>query len=149
MKEVEQVSEPHFVRIQNGGTNEFRWTLGIEPAYTIPRFLGHIREVFDVNALVAQPNFSGENRIPVSFRVGEGLTWGKKTDVAVIRSLGLLRFFSYSPADVRYMKDDEGKWVEVVSLVRWRGIVFVWPEFGGVPIAGENPTARNGGTGRK
>lgn len=130
MKETEHAAYPDFVRIGN----EFRWTMAVEPAYPLPRTFGHVKEVLSVSGLAASPNFSGENRIPVSFRVGEGLYMGKNSRVAVIRSLGIFRFFSYSPRDVKYIKDDKGEWVEVVSLIRWRGLFFVWPEFGGVQI---------------
>ena len=134
MKEVERVSTPDFVRIVGKGTSEFRWSMAIEPAYTIPSFFGHIKEIMDVSGLAASPNFSGQNRVPVSFRVGEDLLMGKNTDISTIRSFGVLRFFSFSPRDVKFIKDDDGNWVEVVSLIRWRGFIFVWPEFGGVQV---------------
>lgn len=130
MNEVERVSDPDFVRIGD----EFRWTMAIEPANPGPRSIGKVEHVLSVSGSAASPNFSGENRIPVSFRVAEEMYMGKSTDVAVTRSFGLFRFFSFSPRDVKYVKDDKGEWVEVVSLVRWRGIFFVWPEFGGVQI---------------
>ncbi len=141
MKEVEQVSEPHFVRIGGHSGDDYRWTMGIEPMYELPKFFGRVHEVLDVSGLASSPNFSGQNRIPVSFRTGEGLHMGRNTHVATIRSLGLLRFFSYSPRDVRYLKDDEGKWVQVISLIRWRGIIFVWPEFGGVQVVHQSSDA--------
>lgn len=134
MQEVEHVSDPDFVRIYQQSGDEYRWTMAVEPAYTIPRFTGHIKQLMNVSGLAPSPNFSGENRVPVSFRVGEGLLMGKNTEVSTIRSLGLLRFFSYSPRDVKFLKDDNGEWVEVISLIRWRGIIFVWPEFGGVQV---------------
>ncbi len=141
MKEVEQVSEPHFVHVAGHSGDDYRWTMGIEPMYTWPKFFGRVSEVLDVSGLASSPNFSGQNRVPVSFRVGEGLHMGRNSHVATIRSLGLLRFLSYSPRDVRYLKDDQGKWVQVVSLIRWRGIVFVWPEFGGVQVVHQSSDA--------
>ena len=32
------------------------------------------------------------------------------------------------------MKDDAGKWVQVVTLIKWKGVFFPWPEFGGVQV---------------
>jgi hypothetical protein len=144
MKEVEKVSMPDFVRIGSSNGGEYRWTMAIEPAYPIPQFLGNIKELLNVSGTATSPNFSGENRMPVSFRVGEGLSWGKNTSIAVIRSFGLWRFLSYSPRDVKFLKDDHGEWVEVVSLIKWRGIIFVWPEFGGVQVIRQKPDTIGG-----
>lgn len=130
MAETEQVSEPNFVR---NGTN-YRWTLAIEPTYEIPKVFGHIKQVLDVSGTASSPNFSGQNRVPVRFRIGQDMHFGKNSEVATIRSLGFFRFFSYSPRDTRYIVDDEGKMVQVVSLVKWKGFIFVWPEFGGVQV---------------
>ncbi len=138
MDEVERVSDPDFVRVGD----EFRWTMAVEPANPGPRVFGKVEQILSVSGSAASPNFSGENRIPVSFRVAEEMYLGKSTDVAVTRSFGLFRFFSYSPRDVKYVKDDNGDWVQVVSLIKWKGIFFVWPEFGGVQVirqGGSNP----------
>ena len=32
------------------------------------------------------------------------------------------------------MKDDSGKWVEVVSLIKWKGFFFPYPAYGGVVV---------------
>ena len=32
------------------------------------------------------------------------------------------------------MKNDAGEWVEVVSLIKWKGFFFPYPTFGGVVI---------------
>ena len=32
------------------------------------------------------------------------------------------------------MKTDEGKWVQIVSLIRWKGFFFPYPTFGGVMV---------------
>ena len=130
MIEVERVSDPDFVRIGD----EFRWTMAVEPANPGPRIFGGVKQILSVSGGASSPNFSGENRIAVSFRVAEEMYLGKSTDVAVTRSFGLLRFFGYSPRDVKYVKDDNGEWVQVVSLIKWNGVFFVWPEFGGVQV---------------
>ncbi|MEL6810361.1 MAG: hypothetical protein AAFP76_03380, partial [Bacteroidota bacterium] len=45
-------------------------------------------------------------------------------------------------SDVFYMKNDSGKWVQVVSLVRYKGFFFPYPTYGGVMIIeqGEHDT---------
>ena len=32
------------------------------------------------------------------------------------------------------MKNDKGKWVQIVSLIRWKGFFFPYPTFGGVMV---------------
>jgi hypothetical protein len=59
---------------------------------------------------------------------------GKSSRVCTIRSFGIGRFMSYEPADVKYLKNDRGEWVQVVSLIRWKGWFFPQPVFGGVQI---------------
>jgi len=130
MSEVQQMSDPYFVRVDG----QYRWTMSVEPSFIIPRLFGGVKEVVSVSATSPSPNFSHENRHAVSFSVGEKLLLGKNAHIATIRSFGLARFLSYQPADVKYVKDDNGEWVELVSLTRWRGIFFPQPEFGGVQV---------------
>jgi len=130
MSETENPTLPDLVRVGN----EYRWTLAIEPAYPIPRLLLGVREIFSVSAISASPNFVKSNRIAVNFPVGESLLYGRNAFTAAIRSFGIRRYLNYEPTDVVYVTDNNGEWVEVVSLVRWRGIFFPRPEFGGVQV---------------
>ncbi len=130
MTEVEQTSDPYYVLVDG----QYRWTMSIEPSFLIPRLFGNVGQVLSVSATSLSPSFSFENRSTVSFPVGEKLLLGKNAHVSTIRSFGLRRFLSYSPADVKYVKDDQGNWVELVALVRWRGLFFPQPEFGGVQV---------------
>jgi hypothetical protein len=41
---------------------------------------------------------------------------------------------NYEPSDTFYMKNDENDWVQVVSLIKWKGFFFPYPTFGGVMI---------------
>ena len=41
---------------------------------------------------------------------------------------------NYEPSDTFYMKNDSGSWVQVVSLIKWKGFFFPYPSFGGVMI---------------
>jgi hypothetical protein len=129
MSEVQQMSDPFFVKVDS----EYRWTMSVQPSF-ISRLTGVVSEVVSVSATSAAPNFSYENRHDVCFPVGEKLLLGKNAHIATIRSFGLWRFLSYQPADVKYVKDDSGDWVELISLIRWRGFIFPRPEFGGVQI---------------
>lgn len=130
---------PEFVRVGE----DYRWTAGIEPTYLFSRLMGEVKEVLSVPATTASPAFSKENRIPVSFTVGEKLLFSHKTRYAVIRAFGLRRFINYEPGSVMYFTDDEGRWVQAVSLIRWSGWLFPRPEFGGVQlIEQEEPSWR-------
>jgi hypothetical protein len=124
---------PTSVDLARVGT-EFRWTMAIEPAYPISRLFNGIKQLYTVSATAPAPNFSQERRIPVDFTVGEDLLLSRNTHIATIRNFGLWRFFNYQPSDVTYFTDQEGNWVQIVSLVRWRGLFFPRPEFGGVQL---------------
>lgn len=130
MTEVEQPTLPSFVRIGD----DYRWIMAIEPSYPISRLFGGISEIYSVTATGPSPNFSRENRLKVAFETGESLLMSHNTKVSVIRSFGLWRFLHYEPSDITYFLDDKEEWVQVVSLIRWRGIFFPRPEFGGVQI---------------
>lgn len=128
IQETEAPSIPDYVRV---GNEEYRWTLGIEPV-RIKRVYGNVEEVVSVLPFDPSPNFSTRDR--VSFETGEGMFLGRNTLTATIKTFSLWRYLNYEPADVKYVKDDSGEWVQVVSLVRWKGIFFPRPEFGGVQV---------------
>ena len=130
MAETERPMTPDFVRI-NG---EYKWTLAIEPGYPVSRIFRGIREVFVLSGTAPAPTFSNENRVRVSFETGEGLLLGRNTVTCAIRTFGLGRFFNYEPGRTTHFTDENGKMVQAVSLVRWRGIIFPRPEFGGVQL---------------
>jgi len=134
MVETESPARPDYVRIGD----DYRWTLAIEPSYAVRRLTGGIRQLFNVSGTAPSPNFSREARVPVNFSTGEGLLLWNSSRINVIRSFGLFRFINYEPADVKYFTDDDGRWVQAVCLVRWKGIFFPRPEFGGVQIIPQN-----------
>lgn len=129
MNEVQQMSDPFSVMVGN----DYRWTMSVQPSFLRCLF-GVVSEVLSVSATSPSPNFSQENRHEVCFPVGEKLWLGKNTHIATIRSFGFWRFLSFQPADVKFVKDDNGEWVQLVSLIRWRGVIFPSPEFGGVQV---------------
>lgn len=123
-------TEPYNVWVDG----DSRWTMGVEPSYFWGRLFGTITEVLCVSATDSSPDFSKENRHAVNFQVGENMYLGKNAHVCAVKTFGIGRFLSYEPADVRYLKDDGGNWVQVISLVKWEGFFFPQPTFGGVHV---------------
>ena len=68
------------------------------------------------------------------FNTGEHLYLGRNVFTNTVKTFGLWRFLHLEPVEVKYIANDKGQWVQAVSLVRWKGIFFPRPEFGGVHI---------------
>jgi hypothetical protein len=130
--ETMDVSLPHLVRVDD----ENKWTMAIQPSekYIWQRISDNTEEVFSVSSTTPFPRFSNENRIAVTFSIGESLKFSRNTYNAVVQRFGIWKYLSYEPGDVFYMKNDEGEWVEVVSLIKWKGFFFPYPTFGGVVV---------------
>ncbi|WP_223548134.1 hypothetical protein [Aestuariivivens sp. NBU2969] len=130
--ETKDVSLPHLVRIGN----ENKWTMAIQPTekYVWQGMTDNTEEVFAVSSTTPFPRFSNENRIPVTFSIGESLKFSRNTYNAVVQRFNFFQLFTLEPSDTYYMKSDEGKWVEVVSLIKWKGFLFPYPTFGGVMV---------------
>ena len=130
--ETKDVSLPHLVRVDD----ENKWTMAIQPSekYIMQRISDNTEEVFSVSSTTPFPRFSNENRIPVTFSIGESLKFSRNTYNAVVQRFNPWMLFNYEPSDTFYMKNDSGEWVQVVSLIRWRGFFFPYPTFGGVMI---------------
>lgn len=130
--ETMDVSLPHLVRVDD----ENKWTMAIQPSekYIWQRISDNTEEVFSVSSTTPFPRFSNENRIPVTFSIGESLKFSRNTYNAVVQRFGVWKYLSYEPGDVFYMKNDQGEWVEVVSLIKWKGFLFPYPTFGGVVV---------------
>jgi len=130
--ETKDVTLPHLVRVDG----ENKWTMAIQPSekYFMQRLSDNIEEVFSVSSTSPFPRFSNENRISATFSIGESLMFSRDTYNAVVQRFGIGKLFNYEPGDVFFMKNDEGEWVEVVSLTRWKGFFFPYPTFAGVMI---------------
>ena len=130
--ETKDVSLPHLVRVD--GQN--KWTMAIQPSekYVMQQINDNTEEVFAVSSTTPFPRFSNENRIPVTFSIGESLKFSRNTYNAVVQRFNPWMLFNYEPSDTFYMKNDDDKWVEVVSLIKWKGFFFPYPSFGGVMI---------------
>ncbi len=136
--ETQEVSLPQLVRIDS--TNQ--WTMAIQPAkeYMWQRMNDNTEEIFTVASTTPFPRFSDKNRIPVTFSIGESLAFSRNTYNSVVQRFNFFQLFTLEPSDVFYMKNDEGRWVQVVSLIRWKGFFFPYPTYGGVVVidAGEH-----------
>lgn len=138
--ETQEVTLPQLVRVDT--TNQ--WTMAVQPSkeYSFQRLNDNVEELFTVESTSPFPRFSGDNRIPVTFSIGESLAFSRNTYNAVVQRFNFFRLFTHEPSDVFYMKDDSGKWVQVVSLIKWKGFFFPYPSYGGVMIIepGEHTT---------
>ena len=130
--ETQEVSLPQLVRVDS--TNQ--WTMAVQPAkeYTWQRMNDNTEEIFTVESTSPFPRFSNENRIPVTFSIGESLAFSRNTYNAVVQRFNLFQLFTMEPSDVFYMKNDEGNWVQVVNLIKWKGFFFPYPTYGGVMV---------------
>jgi hypothetical protein len=130
--ETKDVSLPHLVRVDD----QNKWTMAIQPTekYIWQRINDNTEEVFAVSSTTPFPRFSSENRIPVTFSIGESLKFSRNTYNAVVQRFNILQLFTMEPSDVFYMKNDSGEWVQVVSLIKWTGFWFPYPTFGGVMV---------------
>ncbi len=139
--ETQEVSLPQLVRVDS--TNQ--WTMAVQPAkeYTWQRINDNTEEIFTVESTSPFPRFSNENRIPVTFSIGESLAFSRNTYNAVVQRFNFFQLFTLEPSDVFYMKNDSGKWVQVVSLIKWKGFFFPYPSYGGVMVieSGEHDIA--------
>ena len=130
--ETKDVSLPHLVRIGD----ENNWTMAIQPTekYVWQGITDNTEEVFSVSSTTPFPRFSSENRIPVTFSIGESLKFSRNTYNAVVQRFDPWMLINFEPSDTFYMKNDKGQWVEVVSLIKWKGFLFPYPTFGGVMV---------------
>ncbi|PWH82461.1 hypothetical protein DIS18_09405 [Algibacter marinivivus] len=130
--ETKDVSLPHLVRIGE----ENKWTMAIQPTekYMWQGMTDNTEEVFAVSSTTPFPRFSSENRIPVTFSIGESLKFSRNTYNAVVQRFNFFQLFTMEPSDTYYMKNDSGNWVQVVSLIKWKGFLFPYPTFGGVMV---------------
>lgn len=130
--ETKDVSLPHLVRIGN----ENKWTMAIQPTekYMWQGITDNTEEVFAVSSTTPFPRFSSENRISVTFSIGESLKFSRNTYNAVVQRFNPWMLANYEPSDTYYMKNDSDKWVQVVSLIKWKGFLFPYPSFGGVMV---------------
>ncbi len=139
------VSKPFLVR----DDSTYQWTLVVEPNTFKGRFSRNVSTVYSVPAENQTISFSGRNQSEVSFNVAERLYLGRQAHTATMRKLSFFQLFSYEVGIPRFMKDDDGEWVEVVPLIKWKGILFPQPVFGGVNVIRQNHRHDIGNTFRR
>ncbi|QHI36710.1 hypothetical protein IMCC3317_20750 [Kordia antarctica] len=132
ISETQEVSAPQLVRVDDRN----QWTMAVQPSqeYFIQRTNDNIEELFSVSSTSPSPRFSNENRIPATFAIGESLAFSRNTYNAVVQRFNPWQLFNYEPHEAYYMKNDDGNWVQVVSLIKWKGFFFPYPTFGGVMV---------------
>ncbi|EDP97645.1 hypothetical protein U8527_04830 [Kordia algicida OT-1] len=132
ISETQEVSPPQLVRVDDRN----QWTMAVQPSkeYSIQRINDNIEELFSVSSTSPSPRFANENRITATFSIGESLAFSRNTYNAVVQRFNPWQLFNYEPHEAYYMKNDEGNWVQVVSLIKWKGFFFPYPTFGGVMV---------------
>lgn len=129
INETESVSVPDLI-LANG---EQKWALEIFPTYLGQKLIkGKIEELFVIPATAASPDFS--HREKVNFSTGEHLLLSKNVRINAIKSLLPHRYLSHFPTNVKVVPDENGQWVQLVSLAKYKGLFFPHIEFGGVHI---------------
>jgi len=132
VSETEEISVPDRI-ISN---DNLWWSMEITPDYFWGKLGSKVRELYIVPGTTPSPDLS--KRRKVCFNVGEGLIFSANSYNAAIKSFGPLKYLSYFPVDVRYLPDENGDMVQVISLAKWDGFFFPNIEFGGVIIVKEN-----------
>lgn len=127
-------TEPVFVRKKEGAQEVFHWSMAVEPNYWWRQVFGAITEVWSLPGNDPALRLSPEKKKVVNFVVGPSLWLASKSHTAAVRTFGPIRFLSYEAHDERFLEDDNGEVVQIISLLRWRGFLAPYPEFGGVLV---------------
>jgi|GEM_PF-289054 len=137
LSETESATDPKFIR-RKDGSYSFSMALGPSPKYKVQQVSKDMEKVIAVSATSPAPDFSAGSQHDAHFDIGEFLVFSRRTDIAAVKSLNFLQYWNYEPADVRFIEDDNGNWVQVVSLVKWKGLFIPRPVFGGVIVIEQN-----------
>lgn len=137
LAETEDATPPKFVR-GNDGNYYYSCAVGPSKAYKLQQLSKNMYKVLHVPANLPSPVFSGKYRADVLFDVGELLLFSKNTQTSVTKRFNLEQFIHCETADPFYVQDNVGHWVQVVPIIRWKGILFPRPVFGGVFIIHEH-----------
>jgi hypothetical protein len=129
ISDVKRTTVPNFVRWKDG---TFVWSLGVEPEYWYGRLTGKVDQIFVLPGQSSELDFSQKNQEEVNFASGESMAFLKDLRYLVRQGFGGWRYFNYEPGDVKYVPGPDGKVVQIVSLIKWEGIIFPRPVFGGV-----------------
>jgi hypothetical protein len=123
-------AKPDYVK---WGSEEPRFTVGIEPAYLHQRIFGDVKSIFSLPAESSVLDFSGENQKAAHFSSGEGMYFTRDLTYLARQRMGW-RSLTYTTSNAKYIPGPNGEVVQCVSLVKWEGLLFPQPTFGGVIV---------------
>lgn len=132
LAELSEATLPHII-IRNSGRLDFSMGVGPSTEYLYQRFTKNMTEVVSVPANSYELDFVA-NRESVNFDVGENQILSAHIKNAAIRKLGLWDYFNYEPDESKFIENSEGVWVQVLTLIKWKGFFIPRPVFGGVII---------------
>lgn len=132
LPELSEATLPHII-IRNDGRLDFSMGIGPSTEYLYQRLTKNMNEVVSVPAAAYDPDFSA-NRHTVKFDVGESLVLSGNTHTAAIKKLGPWDYFNYEPDESKFIENDKGEWVQVLTLIKWKGFFIPRPVFGGVIV---------------
>jgi hypothetical protein len=130
------VTKPHYVRLYDSTWN---WTMHPEVSKTKWQqvLFSHVTEVFYTKGDETAPKFDSiHNEVAkVNFMFGEFLYFSSNSHNAATKKLSFWQYFRNEPVDyIIDLQDDDGEWVQVVPIIKWEGLFFPMPTFGGVMI---------------
>lgn len=131
MSETEEATLPHII-IRKNGRLDFSMGIGPSTDYLYQQLTDDMYQVLSIPANEPNPDFSSNNRHDVNFDIGENLVLSKNTWNDAIKCLGPLQYFSYEPDEVKFIENEKGEWIQVVTLIKWTGWLIPRPVFGGV-----------------
>ena len=136
LSETEDATFPRFVRMKNGNY-AFSSCIGPSEEYKIQQLNKNQYEIISVPAQMPSPVFTRDHRTEVSFNIGELLLFSHQVEYAVIKRFNFWQYLNYEPSDPVFIQNNLGKWVQVVPLIKWTGLFFPRPVFGGAVLIGE------------
>ncbi|NNC94439.1 MAG: hypothetical protein HKN92_02685 [Chitinophagales bacterium] len=133
LSETEEATRPMFIR-RRDGSFDFSMSIGPSPEYPAQRLEKNMYRVISVSATTPAPDFSKKNQYDANFDVGPFLLFSKNINTASIKSFNFFQFFNYEIGEPFFLEDNSGNWVQVVPLIRWKGVLIPRPVFGGVLV---------------
>ena len=136
LSETEDATPPRFIRGKDD-TYYYSCAVGPSKAYKLQQLQKNMYEVIHVPSNLPAPVFSAKYRKDVNFDIGELLLFSKKTSSAVTKRFSFLQYLNCETGTPFYLEDEHNHWVQVVPIIRWKGILFPRPVFGGVYVIHE------------
>ncbi len=135
-QDTETATDFRFVKV--GKDYYFTAAVGPDRKYLFQRWSKGMSKVLATPGTKNFIDFSQRNQHEVKFYTGDFLPGWKNIKRNVRSRFNFGKFFSYEPGETRLLKNDEGEWVQVVGLIKYKGVVFPRPVFGGVIVIPQN-----------